>query len=43
MSHWPFIIGAYAFTGASTLALLLHSLFAMRRAEAAADALRRER
>lgn len=43
MSHWPFILGAYAFTGAGTLALLAHSLAAMRRAEAAADALRRGR
>jgi hypothetical protein len=43
VSHWPFILGAYGFTAAATLALLWHSLAAMRRAEAAAEALRGER
>ena len=41
MSHWPFVIAAYAVTAAGTLGLILHSVVAMRRAEAAADALRR--
>lgn len=43
MNHWPFIIAAYALTIAGTLGLTLWSLTAMRRAESAADALRRER
>lgn len=43
MSHWPFIIGAYALTIAGTLGVSLWSLAAMRRAEAEAEALRRER
>jgi len=43
MNPWPFILGAYAFAAASTLALLWHSLAGMRSAEAEADALRRER
>ena len=43
MNHWPFIIAAYALTIAGTLGLALWSFVAMRRAEAAADALRRER
>ncbi|MDB5722513.1 MAG: Heme exporter protein [Alphaproteobacteria bacterium] len=42
MNPWPFIIGAYGFGGLSTLCLLLWTYIAMRRAEAAADALRRE-
>ncbi|HEY5710310.1 MAG TPA: hypothetical protein VIT38_00315 [Allosphingosinicella sp.] len=41
MNAWPFIIGAYAVTIAGTVAVTLWSLVAMRRAEAAADALRR--
>lgn len=43
MSHWPFIIGAYALTIAGTLGVSLWSFAAMRRAEAEAEALRRER
>ena len=42
MSHWPFIIGAYALTLLGTLAATLWSWAEMRRAEAEADALRRE-
>ena len=40
MSHWPFVIGAYAAALAGTGGLLAWSLVAMRRAEAAADALK---
>ena len=41
MNQWPFIVAAYAIAiGASTL-LTLWSYVAMRRAEAAADALRK--
>ena len=43
MNHWPFIIAAYACTGVGTLALVAASLLAMRRAEAEAEALRRDR
>lgn len=43
MNHWPFIIAAYALTIAGTLGLTLWSFLAMRRAEAGAEALRRER
>lgn len=43
MSHWPFIMGAYALTIAGTLGVSLWSFAAMRRAEAEAEALRRER
>lgn len=42
MNHWPFIAGAYAITVIGTLGTLLWSYAAMRRAEAEADALRRE-
>lgn len=42
MNALPFVLGAYLFAGAATLALLWHSYAAMRRAEADADALRRE-
>ena len=41
MNPWPFVIAAYAATIAATAALLLWSYWAMRRAEAAADALKR--
>ena len=41
MNPWPFVIAAYAVTIAATAALLLWSYLAMRRAEAAADALKR--
>ena len=43
MNHWPFIIAAYGLTIAGTLGVTLWSLFAMRRAEAEADAVRRDR
>ncbi|HEX8216389.1 MAG TPA: hypothetical protein VF577_02885 [Allosphingosinicella sp.] len=43
MSHWPFIIAAYALAGAGTLALVLRSWVAMRRAEAEAERIGRER
>ncbi len=42
MNALPFLLGAYLFAGAATLTLLWHSYAAMRRAEADADALRRE-
>jgi len=42
MNAWPFVVGAYLFAAAATLALLWHSFAAMRAAEAEADALRRE-
>ena len=38
-----FVAAAYALTFALTAAVLLHSFFAMRRAERRADALRKER
>ena len=41
MNPWPFVVAAYAVTAGSTAALLLWSLSAMRRAEAAADTQRR--
>lgn len=40
MNHWPFILGAYAFTALAILSLLWASWSGMRRAEAEADALR---
>ena len=43
MSHWGFILGAYAVTVAGTIALVLASWAAMRRAERQADALRGDR
>lgn len=43
MNHWPFIIAAYAFALLGTGGVILWSWHAMRRAEAEADALRRER
>ena len=43
MNHWPFIIGAYGLTILGTVGMTLWSWAAMRRAEADADALRRER
>ena len=43
MSHWPFILAAYGVTLLGTAGLLLHSLVAMRRAEAQAEAVRRPR
>ena len=43
MNHWPFIIGAYALTLLGTLGVTFWSWSAMRRAEADAEALRRDR
>lgn len=43
MNHWPFIIAAYATVIAGIGGLSLLSWRAMRRAEAAADALRDRR
>ena len=41
MNPWPFVIAAYAVAIALTAALLLWAFASMRRAEAAADALKR--
>ena len=41
LAHWPFILGAYAIGGLGTIGLVAWSWLAKRRAEAAADALRR--
>lgn len=43
MSHWPFIIGAYALAVGGVVALLLWSRAAMRRAEAEAERIGRDR
>ena len=43
MNHWPFILAAYGVTGAATLALIGWSWAAMRRAEAEAERIGRER
>lgn len=43
MSHWPFIIAAYGLTLLATLGVTFWSWWAMRRAEADAEALRRDR
>ena len=43
MNHWPFITAAYAVTGVGMAGLALLSWTAMRRAEHAADGLRRDR
>ena len=42
MNPWPFVIAAYGAAIALTSGLLLWSLASMRRAEAAADALKRK-
>ncbi|MGN6058757.1 MAG: hypothetical protein ACTHOI_09280 [Sphingomicrobium sp.] len=42
MNPWPFVVAAYLVAIALTLALLLWSYSSMRRAEAAADALKRK-
>jgi len=42
MNPWPFVIAAYGVAIALTLALLLWSYASMRRAEAAADTLKRQ-
>jgi hypothetical protein len=41
MNAWPFIVGAYAFSVGGTLALVLWSWAAMRRAEAEAERLKK--
>jgi hypothetical protein len=41
MNPWPFVAAAYTVTIGVTAALLLWAFVSMRRAEAAADALRR--
>ena len=43
MNHWPFILAAYGLTVAGTIGLVLSSWAAMRRAEAEADRMGRER
>jgi Heme exporter protein D (CcmD) len=43
MNHWPFILAAYGLTALGTLGLVGASLFAMRRAEAEAAALKGDR
>ena len=42
MDPWPFVAAAYGIAAALTAALLLWSFAAMRRAEAASDALKRK-
>jgi len=39
MSHWPFVLAAYALVLAGTVAVTVASFLAMRRAEARADEL----
>jgi hypothetical protein len=41
VNQWPFVIAAYGFAVALTVALLLWAFASMRRAEASADALKR--
>jgi hypothetical protein len=41
MNPWPFVIAAYGAAIALTVALLLWAYASMRRAEAAADALKK--
>jgi hypothetical protein len=43
VNHWPFIIAAYGLSLLGTIGVTLWSWSAMRRAEAEADAVRRER
>ena len=42
MNPWPFVVAAYSVAIALTIALVLWSFASMRRAEGAADALRRK-
>ena len=42
MNPWPFVIAAYVIAVGGTIALIGGSVVAMRRAEAAAEALRRK-
>ena len=41
MNPWPFVIAAYGFAVGLTAVLLLWAFASMRRAEAAADALKK--
>lgn len=41
MNQWPFVIAAYVLAGVATCTLTLVSLVQMRKAERAAEALRR--
>ena len=41
MNAWPFVIAAYAVVVAATVAMIVMSYLAMRRAEADADAAKR--
>jgi len=41
MSQWPFVIAAYAVAALGTIALTAASFLAMRKAERAAEALKR--
>ena len=41
MNQWPFVIAAYALAGVAVLALTLVSFARMRKAERAAEALKR--
>ena len=43
MNHWPFVIAAYGVTIIGTIAIVWTSYAAMRRAEAQADALMKDR
>ena len=43
MNHWPFVLAAYVVTLTTTVALLIWCWRSMRKAEAAAEQLRRER
>jgi hypothetical protein len=43
MSHWPFVVGAYAVALLGTLGLTGASFAAMRRAERSVEALKGER
>ncbi len=42
MNQWNFVLAAYGVTALATIVLVVVSWRAMRRAEAAADAVRRE-
>lgn len=42
MNPWPFVMAAYGVAGIATAALVIWAMISMRRAESAADALRRE-
>ena len=42
MNPWPFVIAAYGIATALTVALLLWAYSSMRRAEVAADSLKRK-